>query len=158
MTIFWSWDEVHQIQEGGCCSQNHYPITCYLVLPPIFKFSEMISIIYVFHHKMVSISVVYIIIWIYMFKTINFRHVYRPFYHFWARKFSDFFYWRFSVFDRQLFRFSEQKWKQNKIKFQYFASVKTQKIIVQQRCKISYNFVCFEWITIYIHITALVSS
>jgi hypothetical protein len=93
MTIFWSWDEVHQIQEGGCCSQNHYPITCYLVLPPIFKFSEMISIIYVFHHKMVSISVVYIYnhLNIYMFKTINFRNVYRPFYHFWARNFSDFF-------------------------------------------------------------------
>jgi hypothetical protein len=51
---------------GGCCCQNHYPITCYLVLPPILKFSEMISIIYVFHLKMVSISVVYIIIWIYI--------------------------------------------------------------------------------------------
>jgi hypothetical protein len=73
MTIYWSCDEVHQIHKGGeytkggvgwggggCCCQNHYPITCYLVLPPIFKFSEISSIIYVFHHKMVSISVVYI--------------------------------------------------------------------------------------------------
>jgi hypothetical protein len=48
--------------------------------------------------------------------------------------------------------------KQNKTKSQNFARLKTQKIIVQQRCKISYNFVCFDWITIYIHITALVSS
>jgi hypothetical protein len=30
MTIYWSCDEVHQIHKGGCCCQNHYPITCYL--------------------------------------------------------------------------------------------------------------------------------
>jgi hypothetical protein len=43
-----------------------YPISCYLLLPPIFLISsnltEICSIMNVFHHKMVSTSVLYIII------------------------------------------------------------------------------------------------
>jgi hypothetical protein len=61
-------EAVKKLTKGteGCAVYQYS--SCYLVLPPIIlissNVSEISSIMLVFHHKMVSISVLYIIIWI----------------------------------------------------------------------------------------------